>query len=543
MIHAAADDPLLACDGERVRAILAAAGLLSDDDWQLVVALRGQRGGSPLAVALDLGLVSEELVADEIARATGRPRFRPGSRDVVSERVPPAFQRAAGALLLEGEIDAPPRLVVGDPTDQAALAALLGQLDGAVPELLVGTRKAVESAIDALEPEIDDDASDPTVDVAADLHHLRDLASEAPVIRYLNGLVERAMELGASDAHIEHQERGIAVRLRVDGLLVEQPPPPADLAEALLCRIKIVARLDIAERRRAQDGRFRIRLRGRDVDVRVSIVPTIHGQDAALRIQDRQRLASVDLADLGFGPDQVDWLCGCAAAAHGILLITGPTGSGKTTTLYAMLRSLLRSERKLLTVEDPVEYEIDGVNHIQVNPDVGLTFGTTLRHVLRHDPDVILVGEIRDGEAAQIAFQAALTGHLVLTTLHTNDVPSSFARLVDMGVAPYLVASAVIGVSAQRLLRRRCTACAGGDPACATCAGLGYRGRIAVMERGTVTAPVKRVLLAQPEEAAIRAALDEAGFEPMRSVAERLARTGVTDDAEVLRVLGSERTA
>ncbi|MEM1424467.1 MAG: GspE/PulE family protein, partial [Planctomycetota bacterium] len=287
--------------------------------------------------------------------------------------------------------------------------------------------------------------------------------------------------------------------------------------------------------------RVQMKFRGRAVDMRVSLVPTMYGQDAAIRIQDRQRLSAIELRDLGFEEGHLRTLREASGKSHGIVLITGPTGSGKTTTLYALLREMASSARKIVTVEDPVEYAMDGINQIQVNNHVGLGFGTTLRHVLRHDPDVILVGEIRDRETAEMAFQSALTGHMVLSTLHTNDVASSFVRLTDMGVEPYLVNSAVEGVSAQRLLRTVCPVCKnepGVRDTCAHCKGLGYRGRVAVMEMALTTGAVKRAMLEGAEEHTVRAALGAGGFEPMRAHADLLVERGVTDHAEVARVLG-----
>jgi type II secretory ATPase GspE/PulE/Tfp pilus assembly ATPase PilB-like protein len=278
------------------------------------------------------------------------------------------------------------------------------------------------------------------------------------------------------------------------------------------------------------------------VDLRVSIVPTMYGQDTAIRLQDRQKLAEIDLAELGFAPQHVTRLVEVANKSHGILLITGPTGSGKTTTLYALLRRLVTTELKIITVEDPVEYAMDGVNQIQVNNQINLSFGNTLRNVLRHDPDVILIGEIRDKETAEIAFQASLTGHMVLSTLHTNDVPGTFVRLVDMGVEPYLVNAAVEAVTAQRLIRKTCTTCRNQPPrreGCKSCNGIGYRGRVAVMEYSGVTPEVKRCMIQGADERLIRESLLRAGYLPMRAEAQRLIDEGVTDEAEVVRVLGA----
>jgi len=417
--------------------------------------------------------------------------------------------------------------------------------------VLVGTQKEIAAVLEQAERaggEAGDDGETrggaETLDVSGEMSALREMASEAPVIRFFNQMAERAMELGASDIHLERFDRRIGLRYRVDGVLIDQVPPSAAMYEPLLVRLKIMGNLDIAERRRAQDGRVRLRLRGRAVDLRVSIMPTMYGQDAAIRLQDRQRLADMQLEDLGFGQEQIGRLLSVANKSHGILLITGPTGSGKTTTLYGILRRIKSGDQKIVTVEDPVEYAMDGINQIQVNPAVNLTFGNTLRHILRHDPDVILIGEIRDQETAEMAFQASLTGHMVLSTLHTNSVPASFVRLVDMGIEPYLVNAAVEGVSAQRLVRKTCTVCRNADDvreACKGCGGLGYRGRVALMEFAGVTSAVKRTMLQSAEEQSIRRALVESGqYVPMREEAKRLIAQGVTDEAEVLRVLGLE---
>ncbi|GAB4546009.1 MAG: hypothetical protein Tsb0013_04390 [Phycisphaerales bacterium] len=434
--------------------------------------------------------------------------------------------------------------VVSDPSDNPSRRALVQRAGDRLSSVLVATGKGVSAYLDEQEEgaaSSEAGAIGDEVDVSGELSALRELASEAPVVRFFNQTVDRAMDLGASDIHIERYDRRTSLRLRVDGVLVEQGAPPPAMYDALLCRVKIMAGLDIAERRRAQDGRVQMKFRGRAVDMRVSLVPTMYGQDAAIRIQDRQRLGSIELTDLGFDAEHLRLLREASGKSHGIVLITGPTGSGKTTTLYALLREMSSSARKIVTVEDPVEYAMDGINQIQVNSAVGLTFGTTLRHVLRHDPDVILVGEIRDRETAEMAFQSALTGHMVLSTLHTNDVASSFVRLTDMGVEPYLVNAAVEGVSAQRLMRTLCSSCRNEAPAresCERCKGLGYRGRVAVMEMALTTGAVKRAMLEGAEEHLVRAALESGGFRSMRAHAELLVERGVTDSAEVARVLG-----
>ena len=529
---------------------LVGSGLLRDVDWKTAQAVSRQSEQTPLRAILDLGLMSEDDLARAIAESLGVGLWDfKNEQAALSGALPRAFQSNSGVLALEpASTESALALVLVDPSDRFTVRSALSQLEASAPggvEVRIGTHRDVQAFLAINAEEETSSEADPegdSIDVAGEISHLRDMASEAPVIRLFNQTIERAMDLGASDVHLERFDHRTSLRIRVDGMLIEQPPPPAQSFDALLCRIKIMAGLDIAERRLAQDGRIRMRLRGRSVDLRVSLIPTLYGQDAAIRIQDRQRLGDITLTDLGYEPAQIDWLQSTAARSHGILLITGPTGSGKTTTLYALLRTLVGGERKIVTIEDPVEYAMEGVNQIQVNPAIGLTFDNTLRHILRHDPDTILIGEIRDKETAQMAFQSALTGHMVLSTLHTNSAPGAFVRLIDMGVEPYLVNAAVEGVTAQRLLRRLCAECHNESSkrgSCETCRGLGYRGRIAVMEHAGLPAPVKHAIARDDaDERLVREALESTGFEPMRAVADRLARAGVTDEAEVIRVLG-----
>lgn len=524
---------VLSFDAEASMGRLVERGLLSEQDIALVREVASRQDCTVLRAALDLGLVGEERLAAAVAEMCGVEVWGLGedadlSGVAVHEGVAEAFQRSNGLLVL-GDAEDGVRLAVADPASKHALRSVVSRLGADLHDVVITTQKAIDRVFEARAVEgHGESGSVSAVDASSEVAQLRDMASEAPVIRFFNQIVERAMDLGASDIHLERFDRRIDLRLRVDGMLADQPPPPAELYEALISRIKIMASLDLAERRRAQDGRIRMRLRGRNVDMRVSMVPTLYGQDAAIRIQDRQKLGEITLEELGFNAEQVKRIVGTAMRPNGMLLVTGPTGSGKTTTLYAILRRLVTRERKVMTVEDPVEFAMTGVNQIQVNPAINLTFGNTLRHVLRHDPDVILVGEIRDTETAQMAFQAALTGHMVLSTLHTNDVPSSFVRLVDMGVEPYLVNAAVEGVSAQRLLRKR------------NADGSGYRGRIAVMEFSGMTPGIKRCMVEGADGRSIREAMMADGFVPMEVAAEDLVARGVTDRAEVVRVLGDE---
>ncbi|MEC9374513.1 MAG: ATPase, T2SS/T4P/T4SS family, partial [Planctomycetota bacterium] len=409
MIATGAANSLMRFDLRSFGQALVKAGELSEVDWRLAEEVGRQNGQTILRAVLDLGLMSEDALADQLSAHVGRPRWKCEEDDAseVSDAAPREFMASNGVLLLEAEraegdgerADGAIRLICTDPSDHHLLRSLLSQV-GRPVEVEFGTQKditrffALRSEIEGPGAGEDDDGS--ALDVSTEISQLRDMASEAPVVRFFNQAIERAMELGASDVHLERFDHRVSLRMRVDGMLVDQPAPQPRMYEPLLCRIKIMAGLDIAERRKPQDGRIRMRLRGRMVDLRVSLVPTMYGQDAAMRLQDRQMLGDIDLTGLGFSKGQVKDLFATAAKSHGILLVTGPTGSGKTTTLYALLRRLVNVERKVVTVEDPVEYAMDGVNQIQVNPSIGLTFGNTLRHILRHDPDVILIGEIRD---------------------------------------------------------------------------------------------------------------------------------------------------
>ena len=395
-----------------------------------------------------------------------------------------------------------------------------------------------------------------------DVEQLKELAGEAPVIKLVNQLIQKAAEQGASDIHIEPFEGQIQVRYRIDGLLREADIPPIQAAAAVISRIKIMANLNIAERRLAQDGRFRQRVRGVEYDLRVSTVPTMHGESVVMRLLQRNADA-MDFSDLGFNVAQTAQMHEMLAAPHGIMLVTGPTGSGKSTTLYAALRHLNQPERMIITVEDPVEYNIRGVNQMQVKPQIGLTFANALRSIVRQDPDVIMIGEMRDTETAQIAVQSALTGHLVLSTLHTNDAAGSVMRLLDMGVQDYLLTSAVIGIQAQRLVRTLCEHCrepytpidtvvrrwdlerfsSGDSPTlyraagCQHCGGTGYSGRIAILEVLMMTDEIRELVLQRKSAGDIAATAKAQSMVSMCDDGLRKAARGLTTIEEVLRVV------
>jgi general secretion pathway protein E len=394
-----------------------------------------------------------------------------------------------------------------------------------------------------------------------DVDRVRDSGSDAPVIRLVNLLITRAVESRASDIHIEPMDGELRVRYRIDGVLHEVESPPRSMAASVLSRIKVMAKLNIAERRVAQDGRIRLAVRGKDIDFRVSIMPTIHGECAVLRILDRGSL-KLDFAALGFDDEAVGAVRDLLAQPHGILLATGPTGSGKTTTLYTCLSELNTKDRKILTVEDPVEYQLPGINQVQVKPQIGLTFASALRGFLRQDPDIMMVGEIRDLETAQVAVQAALTGHLILSTVHTNDAPSTITRLLDMGMEDYLLTSTVSGVIAQRLVRSLCPHCRkpyAADPAllerlqiaargpvtlyaaggCAQCSGTGFQGRTTIVEVLTMTDTLRHLVLGRAESSVLRKAANDAGMRSMHAHGMQKVLAGETTVEEVLRATRS----
>jgi general secretion pathway protein E len=389
-------------------------------------------------------------------------------------------------------------------------------------------------------------------------HDLQELANQAPVIRLVNALLAEAVAAQASDVHLETHGRGLRVRYRVDGLLEEVSSPPAHLKAAIVSRLKIMAELDIAERRLPQDGRVRLRIDGRELDVRVSTLPTLHGESVVLRLLGTAG-PRLELETLGMCEETLAALVGFGSRPQGMLLSTGPTGSGKTTTLYALLERIRTGREKIVSVEDPVEYELPGVAQVPVRPEAGLSFARALRSILRQDPDVLLVGEMRDTETAEICTQAALTGHLVLSTLHTNDAPSGLTRLLDLKVPDFLIASTVELILAQRLVRRVCAGCAEAEPAdeatrraatadgwevrrlrrgrgCTACGGSGYRGRAGIYELLRVDGEIREAFLRRPGTAAIRELALERGMRPLRADGWRLVTEGLTTPEEVLRV-------
>jgi general secretion pathway protein E len=457
------------------------------------------------------------------------------------------------------------KLAVADPTDTAALRAAEIVLGGPVAVVVA----SFEDISTVLSERLGDDEPDVADggDVAAahsddDIESLRDLASGAPVVRALNDLFERAVELRASDIHIEPARTGLVVRMRVDGLLRSVPVPVGALPQALISRIKILSGLNIAERRLPQDGAARVRIGRSEVDIRVATMPTQHGESAVMRLLAKDR-GLLDIARLGLSVTDEKKLSRLLTLPHGMIVITGPTGSGKTTTLATMLSILNESTRKILTIEDPVEYEIAGINQSQVKPSIGLTFAAAMRAFVRQDPDVIMVGEIRDAETAHIAVHAALTGHLVLTTLHTETAAAAVPRLIDLGIEAFLLQSTLRAVVAQRLVRILCERCKvrhvltaadiaadprykvlGFDPGetvhqpvgCERCGGVGYRGRCGVFEILELTEEVRKLMGKNTDSKLINTTAVHEGMTAMADDAIAKCRSGVTSAAEVLRV-------
>jgi general secretion pathway protein E len=382
------------------------------------------------------------------------------------------------------------------------------------------------------EVESDADLSRMMQDLPA-VEDLLEAADDAPIIRMLNALLTQAARDGASDIHIEPYERHSSVRFRVDGTLREVVQPNRALHAALISRLKIMADLDISEKRLPQDGRISLRIGTRSVDVRVSTLPSAHGERAVLRLLDKSE-GKLSLSAVGMEGDTLNRFTGLLAQPHGIILVTGPTGSGKTTTLYAALNQLDANSQNIMTVEDPIEYELAGVGQTQVNAKIDLTFAKALRAILRQDPDVIMIGEIRDFETAQIAIQASLTGHLVLATLHTNDSASAVTRLTDMGVEPFLLSSSLLGVLAQRLVRKICTHCEGAG--CKLCAKTGYQGRTGIYELLVTNDAIRAQIHNHTSEADIRAAALSSGMRLMREDGERLVQGNITTREELVRV-------
>ena len=556
---------------KRLGEILIERGKLDAVALERALRLQQDSGEKLGTLLITLGLVAQRDVAEALSAqlalplvdASGYPEF-----PILEERVSARFLRESRALPVR-EDETELMLAMADPTDTYTigafemvtgravrpLVAIPTELESALERLYGSGRSAQSQLIGDVETRVDELAFD------ADVQQLKDLASEAPVIRLVSLLITNALETRASDIHVEPFENRLAVRYRIDGVLHDVESPPKRLSAAVISRIKIMANLDIAERRLPQDGRIRLRVQGKEIDLRVSTVPTMHGESVVMRILDKGGVA-LDFARLGFEEDTLKKFLDVLLQPHGILLVTGPTGSGKTTTLYTALDRLNQPDVKILTVEDPVEYQMPGINQIQVKPQIDLTFANALRSIVRQDPDVIMIGEIRDLETAQIAVQSALTGHLVLSTVHTNDAPSTMNRLLDMGVEDYLLTSTVIGILAQRLVRTLCPLCKEPYAAlpeiveqmklrkytqarditlwhakgCKNCANTGYTGRISILEMLPITDDLRSLVMKHATATELRAEAIRKGMLTMYEDGLRKALNGVTTFEEVLRV-------
>ncbi len=513
-----------------------------------------------------LGLVPDTMLAESWSAVTG---LRIASIDeypkgaLFSDTLSLPFLAHAQAIPIGADEDTL-TLAVVDPLDGFSPAAIEEKTGLRVVRVLARPGDFTAAFARLYQSESAESEPDDNVDIGSglylDVERLRDLASDAPVIKVVHRLIERAIESKASDLHISGTRTGVRIRYRVDGLLQDAEAPQPHLHAAIISRLKIMAGLDIAERRLPQDGRIRVPWRGREIDLRISTMPHLNGEGAVLRVLDRSNV-TLDFETLGLSQTIIQSLRQVLSQTHGLLLVTGPTGSGKTTTLYAALESIAAPELNVVTVEDPIEYQLDGVNQIQVNKKIGLDFAGTLRAVLRQDPDVIMVGEIRDSETAAVANQAALTGHLVLATLHTNNAVAALPRLIDMGIEPYILASTVRASMAQRLARRLCQCCREPHPiepffrdlwgtrlksdigfratGCSACGGSGYAGRVAVAEFVPMTETLRSHLVRRADEAVLSQDAQASGFQTMLDDGLSKVSEGLIDIRELVRIIGS----
>jgi general secretion pathway protein E len=554
----------------RLGEVLVQAGKLSPRDLERALAAQQEMGGMLGQVMVRLGLVSDIDVAQALSVQLGLP-FVPASDfpDLMPE-VPgllPEFLQAnvVYPLAVEGQAL---HVAMSVPQDAFVLKALhlaTGLTVRPCLALEADIEKALTEPVEEISEE--DDGFGDGSDGGDFVEHLKDLASEAPVIRLVNTIIGRVIDLRASDIHLEPFDDGLHVRYRIDGVIHPGESVPPRLSAAVSSRVKLLAHLDIAERRLPQDGRIKTRVKGRELDLRVSTVPTVYGESVVMRVLDRASVR-LDLEKMGFEHDTLERFNALLAKPHGILLVTGPTGSGKTTTLYAALAKIDASAQKIITVEDPVEYQLEGINQIQVHSQINLTFANALRSILRQDPDIIMIGEMRDGETAQIAVQSALTGHLVLSTLHTNTAAGAIVRLQDMGIESYLITSSVNGILAQRLLRTLCVHCkqpynpslevleatglgrflSAGQPiyravGCDHCRRSGYQGRTGIHELLLVDEPMRRAIIEGRDANVLNTIAAQSGMLSLYQDGLRKVAAGVTTLDELARVTQDQTDA
>ncbi len=530
--------------------------LIAAEDLDKALALQCERGGKIGKILVDLGFVAMRDVLAALAEQLSLPLVPvdgPPPATPETEGISPRFMRQYRFLPVAME-DSTLTIAMADPLDFETLTTVRAATGLRVRPALAAEQEILD-AIDKYFGEQEKAAGESqaeTGEAGEEIEHLRDMASEAPVIRLVNAMIAQAVEKRASDIHLEPFEKEFRVRYRVDGVLYNQEPPPRELKAAIISRVKLMAKLNIAERRLPQDGRIKIKILGREVDLRVSTLPTLYGESVVMRLLDRSAGDFYDLGRLGFDARMLGRMEHFTSLPHGIFLVTGPTGSGKSTTLYSALKRINQPDRKIITIEDPVEYQMDGINQIHVNPQIGLTFAAGLRHIVRQDPDVIMVGEIRDRETADIAIRAALTGHFVYSTLHTNDAPSAITRLADMQVENYLLSSSLVAVLAQRLVRVICPRCKqpdglhtapGGETVygwrgagCEHCSGTGFTGRVGIFELMELDDQIRDLIMNNADAARITAAARRAGMRSLREDGWLKVKEAVTTAAEVVRV-------
>jgi general secretion pathway protein E len=550
-------------------------GLIDEEELRTAVNLQGESREKIGKLLVDLGYISERdclaIVSEHLQIPSITGAAYP-SVPVLENALTYRFMKQCKVVpaALDGDVLT---LAMTDPLDYATIDSVrqstgyrINPVLGSESEIMDVLEKlygTAASTLDRIIEGIDEAGIENLADEIEDIEQLKDLASEAPVIRLVNLIISKAIEDRASDIHIEPFEKDLKVRYRIDGILHDVESPPKKLKAAVISRVKIMAKINIAERRLPQDGRIKLKVLGRDIDLRVSTIPTMYGESVVMRILDKSNTSLYDIRKLGFPEDSLRDFESLIRRPHGILLVTGPTGSGKTTTLYSALDTINLPDKKIITIEDPIEYQMDGINQIHVHAQIGLTFAAGLRHIVRQDPDVIMVGEIRDLETAEIAIRAALTGHLVFSTLHTNDAPSAITRLVDMGAEDYLIASSLLGVLAQRLVRVICSHCkhevnpvpemldeigykrgnGRREPdrffegqGCERCSNTGFTGRIGIYELMILNDELRKLTVGKADSNQIRKKALESGMRTLREDGWLKVRQGTTSISEVLRV-------
>ncbi len=529
---------------------------ISEEDLERALELQKERGEKLGKILVDLGFIAMRDVMAALSDQLNVPLVvieGPPAVSPETEKLSPRFLRQFRCLpiALHGSSLT---LAMADPLDFETISAVRSSTGLKVEPVLALEQEildAVERHYGGSDKGTTDFESD-TAQASEDLEHLRDMASEAPVIRMVNAMIAQAVEKRASDIHIEPFEKEFRIRYRVDGVLYAQEPPPREMKAAMISRVKLMAKLNIAERRLPQDGRIKVKTLGREVDLRVSTLPTLYGESVVMRLLDRSAGDFYDLEKLGFDAHMLQRMEYYTSLPHGIFLVTGPTGSGKSTTLYSALKRINKADKKIITIEDPVEYQMDGINQLHVNTQINLTFAAGLRHIVRQDPDIIMVGEIRDRETADVAIRAALTGHFVYSTLHTNDAPSAITRLTDMGVENYLITSSLVSVLAQRLVRVICKHCRveaemrmtpDGEliqtykgAGCESCFGSGFKGRVGIFELMELNEEIRKKIMANEDSTEITKAALRNGMRSLREDGWMKVRDGLTTAQEIMRV-------